>query len=95
MDVRNPLQTALRQLLTQSPELTAAQLQEATGMSQPSISLALKAMRLGQPGGAVARLGAARSTRYALTHHIQGLPAHHNLVCDGPDGVPRHFGELT
>jgi hypothetical protein len=95
MDVRNPLQTALRQLLTQSPELTAAQLQEATGMSQPSISLALKAMRLGQPGGAVARLGAARSTRYALTHHIQGLPARHNLVCDGHDGVPRHFGELT
>ena len=95
MDAKAPLQTALRQLLTQSPELTAAQLQEATGMSQPSISLALKGMGLGQPGGAVARLGAARSTRYALTHPIQGLPARHNLLCDGPDGVPRHFGELT
>jgi hypothetical protein len=90
-----PFQTALRQLLTQSLELTAAQLQAATGMSQSSISMALKAMGLGQQGGAVARLGAARSTRYALTHHIQGLPAQHNLVCEGSDGVLRHFGELT
>jgi hypothetical protein len=95
MDAKTPLQTALRQLLTMSSELTAAQLQAATGMSQPSISLALKGLGLGQPGGAVARLGAARSTRYALTHPIQGLPARHNLLCDGPDGVPRHFGELT
>ena len=95
MDAKAPLQSALRQLLTLSSELTAAQLQAATGMSQPSISLALKGLGLGQPGGAVARLGAARSTRYALTHPIQGLPARHNLLCDGPDGVPRHFGELT
>lgn len=87
--------TSLRQLLQQSLELTAAQLQAATGMSQSSISMALKALGLGQPSGAVARLGAARSTRYALTHPIQGLPAQHNLVCEGSDGVLRHFGELT
>ena len=95
MDAGKSIQMALRQLLAQSPELTAAQLQAATGMSQPSISLALKAMGLGQSAGAVARLGAARSTRYALTKNIQGLPARHSLVCDGADGVPRHFGELT
>jgi hypothetical protein len=95
MDAGKSLQITLRQLLAQSPELTAAQLQSATGMSQPSISLALKAMGLGQSAGGVARLGAARSTRYALTKNIQGLPARHSLLCDGADGVPRHFGELT
>ena len=94
-DANSPLQIALRQLLTKAPELTAAQLQAATGKSQPSISLALKALGLGQPNGAVHRLGAARSTRYALTQNIQGLPACHELFCDGPDGVPQPFGALT
>lgn len=94
-DASLPLQTALHQLLARTPELTAAQLQVATGKSQPSISLALKALGLGQPNGAVHRLGAARSSRYALTQSIQGLPARHALLCDGPDGVPQHFGELT
>ena len=94
-DANLPLQTAVHQLLARTPELTAAQLQVATGKSQPSISLALKALGLGQPNGAVHRLGAARSSRYALTQSIQGLPARHALLCDGPDGVPQHFGELT
>lgn len=89
------LQTVLRQLLARAPELTAAQLQAATGKSQSSISLALKALGLGQPNGVVHRLGAARSTRYALTQTIQGLPARHELLCDGPDGVPQPFGALT
>jgi hypothetical protein len=94
-DANSPLATLVRQWLASTPEMSAAQLQAATGKSQPSISLALKALGLGHPDGAVQRLGAARSTRYALTQRIQGLPARHELLCDGPDGVPQHFGELT
>jgi hypothetical protein len=48
--------------------LTAQQLQSATGKSQPSISLAL-----GKLGSEVCKLGAARSTRYALTQTFGSL----------------------
>ncbi len=60
----------LRSLLAQAPSLSAAQLQMATGMSQASVSMALS-----QLGPSVHKLGAARSTRYALTQSILGLPA--------------------
>jgi hypothetical protein len=60
----------LRSLLAQADSLSAAQLQAATGMSQASVSNAL-----GQLGAAVHKLGAARSTRYALTQPILGLAA--------------------
>ena len=64
------LANTLRGLLAQAPALTAAQLGKATGKSQSSISKALISL-----GDQVLKLGAARSTRYALTHDILGLAA--------------------
>jgi hypothetical protein len=80
----------LRTLLAQGGVVTAQQLQKATGKSQPSISLAL-----GRLGDEVCKLGAARSTRYALTHAILGLPAKQTLTWTTPAGLPQAFGELT
>ena len=80
-------------LLKRASSLSALELQAATGKSQASISLALK-----QLGTQVFKLGAARSTRYALTQDILGLPASHELLWNGPDIVgdmPQRFGALT
>ena len=79
----------LRALLAQGGVLTAQQLQNATGKSQPSISLALNKL-----GSDVCKLGAARSTRYALTQPILGLPAQQNLTWTTPDGRLQTFGDL-
>ena len=65
----------LRALLAHGGACTAQQLQSATGKSQPSISLAL-----GKLGSDVCKLGAARSTRYALTRPILGVPAQQTLT---------------
>lgn len=94
-DLSLSLQDQIRQVLKQTPECTASQLQVATGKSQPSISLALTALGLGERSGEVQRLGAARSTRYALRQSILGLPAQHDVLFDGPGGESRHFGVLT
>lgn len=80
----------LRALLTQGDLFTAQQLQAATGKSQPSISLALNKL-----GAEVCKLGAARSTRYALTQPILGLPAQQGLTWTTPDGHMHSFGDLT
>ena len=80
----------LRALLAQGGVLTAQQLQKATGKSQPSISLAL-----GKLGPEVCKLGAARSTRYALAQPILGLPAQQILTWTTPAGLQQTFGELT
>ena len=79
----------LRALLAQGNPLTALQLQRATGKSQPSISLALAKL-----GSEVCKLGAARSTRYALTQPILGLPAQQTLTWTTPDGLMQTFGSL-
>lgn len=79
----------LRALLAQGGVFTAHQLQAATGKSQPSISLALAKL-----GPAVCKLGAARSTRYALTQTILGLPAQQTLTWTTPDGHMQTFGSL-
>jgi hypothetical protein len=80
----------LRALLAQGGLFTAQQLRAATGKSQPSISLALNKL-----GSEVCKLGAARSTRYALTQPILGLPAQQSLTWTTPDGRLQTFGELT
>ena len=83
----------LHALLKQAPSLSSLELQAATGKSQASISLALK-----QLGAQVVKLGAARSTRYALTQAILGLPASHELLWNGPDAMgnmPWRFGTST
>ncbi len=79
----------VRALLTSGAPLTARQLQSATGKSQPSISLALAKL-----GFEVRKLGAARSTRYALTQPILGLPAQQTLTWTTPDGRMQTFGSL-
>lgn len=68
------LSEAVAALLARGEPLSAAQLAAATGKSQPSISLAIKAL-----GGRVHRIGAARSTRYALKKDILGLAPEHKL----------------
>ncbi len=88
--VDNTLTDSLLGLLAQAPALTAAQLQAATGKSQPSISLALQAL-----GSRVCKLGAARSTRYALTQPILGLPAKQSLYWTGDGGAAQAFGTLS
>ena len=80
----------LRALLAQGGLLTAQQLQKATGKSQPSISLALSKL-----GAEVCRLGAARSTRYALAQPILGLAARQTLTWTTPTGLQQNFGDLT
>jgi HipA-like C-terminal domain len=85
-----PLADALRSLLAQAPSMSSAALQAATGMSQASVSMAL-----GQLGAAVHKLGAARSTRYALTQPILGLPAQQALHWCDPLANSTLFGQLT
>lgn len=77
-------------LLARGELLSAAQLAAATGKSVSSISLAL-----GKLGDRVHRIGAARSTRYALKQDILGLAAQHELVWESPEGVIQHWGQLT
>jgi HipA-like C-terminal domain len=87
------LSEALAALLARGEPLTAAQLAAATGKSQPSISLAL-----GKLGESVHRMGAARSTRYALKKDVLGLPAEQDLIWNGPDAVgnmPWQWGRIT
>lgn len=85
-----PLTEHLRALLAQGGVLTAQQLQKATNRSQPSISLAL-----GKLGAEICKLGAARSTRYALAQPILGLPARQTLTWTSPTGMLQQFGDLT
>ena len=79
----------LRALLAQGGVFTAQQLQNATGKSQPSISLALTKL-----GSEVCKLGAARNTRYALTQTILGLPAQQSLTWTTAEGDLQTFGSL-
>jgi HipA-like C-terminal domain len=84
------LADTLRALLAQAPSLSMAQLQAATGKSQPSISNALAEL-----GDQVHKLGAARSTRYALTKDILGLPAHQAIHITGESGFIETLGSLV
>lgn len=86
------LSEAVAALLARGEPLTAAQLAAATQKSASSISLAL-----GKLGDRVHRMGAARSTKYALKKDILGLSADQAVLC--PTGsnmdTPRHWGQLT
>ena len=81
---------AVRALLATGPDLSAAQLRSATGKSQSSISLALLGL-----GGEVQKLGAARSTRYALTQDILGLAASQAVSLTSAAGDSLDFWVLT
>ena len=84
------LSEAIAILLARGEPLTAAQLAASTGKSQPSVSTAIKAL-----GERVHRMGAARSTRYALKKDILGLPAQQSIVWTDAQGQPAEFGPLT
>ena len=84
------LSDQLRAALLRGGFLTAAQLQAVTGKSQASISLALAKL-----GDEVCKLGAARSTRYALTQTILGLGARQPINLAGPSMDQGLFGALT
>jgi hypothetical protein len=89
----NPLKISLVEqvasLLVRGEPMTAAELRAATGKSQPSISLAIQAL-----GDRVCKIGAARSTRYALTHAILGLNQYQPLYWEEPSGLTNIFGSL-
>jgi hypothetical protein len=92
-DLLDSNQSHLLGLLTESEPLSAQQLAGHAQMSQPTVSRTLAAL-----GDRVMKLGAARSTRYALKKDILGLPATHDLAWHGPDTdgtMPRLFGQLT
>ncbi len=84
------LAESVRALLTQGGSLSAKQLQAATAISQPSVSLALARL-----GSDVCKLGAARSTRYALTQPILGLPAQQAITYTTPNGALQTWGTLS
>jgi HipA-like C-terminal domain len=92
----NPLnanQSHLIGLLTDSEPLTAQQLAAYAQVSQPTVSRAIAGL-----GDRIVRIGAARSSRYALRKEILGLPPTHELMWNGPgrDGnMPTRFGQLT
>ncbi|MDO4776164.1 MAG: type II toxin-antitoxin system HipA family toxin YjjJ [Cardiobacteriaceae bacterium] len=67
----------------------AAQLMEIAGISQPTLSRALKAM-----GNDVVRIGAGKSIHYALRDAMRGLPAIAVYHVDG-EGRLQHLGELV
>jgi HipA-like C-terminal domain len=83
------LSEAVATLLARGEPLTAAQLAAATGKSPSSISLAIKAL-----GDRVHRIGAARSTRYALKQDILGLQAQQRLCWEDGVGMQHDWGEL-
>jgi hypothetical protein len=86
----SPLAMQITVLLSANATLSAAEIQAATSKSQPSISLAI-----GELGERVCKIGAARSTRYALTKDILGLPATQALHVTDEAGRIEYFGELT
>ncbi len=85
-----PLPDQILACLSARGALSARELQDATAMSQPSISLALTAL-----GERICKIGAARSTRYVATKTILGLPAKQPLHRADDAGLLTIFGELT
>ena len=84
------LQETVAALLARGEPLSAGQLAAATGKSQSSISLAL-----GKLGERICRMGAARSTRYALKKDILGLAAEQSIVFTDSSGHMQNWGLLT
>lgn len=83
------LPEAVATLLARGEPLTAAQLAASTGKSISSMSLSIKAL-----GERVVRMGAARSTRYALGQNILGLAARQPVYWVEPSGHMRSFGAI-
>lgn len=80
----------LQTLASQAAPQSAKALATALGISQPTLSRALR--RLGNQQLAV--LGQARSTRYALFRDIRGMGHHFPVIRIGADGSSVRAGEL-
>jgi hypothetical protein len=85
-----PLVVEIESLLRARGIMSAAEIIAATGKSQQLVSIALRSL-----GKQVAKLGAARATRYALTKPILGLPATQPLLKTDEAGQTFDWGTLT
>ncbi len=83
-------QTAAIALLSRGEPLTAAQIGAALRCSQATVSGIVAGL-----GARVHRLGAARSTRYALTQDIMGLAAVQPLTWTDASGRMEELGTLA
>lgn len=79
----------LRVEFRQRGVVSAADLARAAGVSQPTVSRALK-----QFGSALLRIGSRRGAKYALSHPIGDLGANWPLFLIGADGQPEQIGRL-
>ncbi|MEO5795228.1 MAG: type II toxin-antitoxin system HipA family toxin YjjJ [Rhodoferax sp.] len=71
---------------------TAAELQAALGVSQPTVSRALAPLL---QSGQVHKVGAARSQRYVLPRTVRGVGSSIPVVRIDADGQPSPFARLT
>lgn len=83
------LEAEIRTLLRRRGLLTSAELQQATGKSQATISRALDAL---EPD--VVAIGKARSTRYALPKSIMAFSGEQALYLTGASGASSRWGTL-
>ena len=70
--------------------LTAREISEAMHVSQPTASRLISGLGIRR----VARIGRARSTRYAMRRSIRGLGSSWPLYCITPNAVPQTIGRL-
>ncbi len=83
-----PLLTALRRA---GGHASSPQLQAALGVSQPTVSRALRPLLA---SGQVLKVGAARAQRYLLPRAIEGVGASIPITEIQPSGQARPFGHL-
>jgi hypothetical protein len=85
----DPRLARLEALLRRDGPLTAAALQQALGVSQPTVS-----RLLGGLGEGIVRIGKARASRYALARELPRAGRRWPLHRIGPDGQAQTLGEL-
>jgi hypothetical protein len=90
IDSNIPLVDRLTALLLNGGALAAREICQKLGVSQPTLSRAIVEL-----GDRVCRMGAARSTRYALTNDILGWPARQPIGVTDAQGKLHTWGELT
>lgn len=91
MEIRDAtLESTLRQALVRQGVATAAQLQAATGRSQPTVSRLLAGL-----GPDLLVLGQGRSTRYALAEPFSGMPPRLPVHWVHPDGRIEAWGSVA
>ena len=84
------LKTSVLAALSAGSLLSSAQLQRATGKSQPTLSRVLRGL-----SGQVVALGQGKATRYGLTQPIRGLAAQQPLWWTNQSGTIERWGLLT